>query len=79
MPMVVIPMFADQPDNAKRVEEAGAGVAVFEPEVSLIKAAIERVLTDNEMRESAGQIAKEMASTTSLSEAVDQLLSPLKN
>jgi len=75
MPMVVIPMFADQPDNARRIEDVGAGVAVFEPDTIAIKAAIERVLTDIQMRDTAGQIAKEIASTASVSDAVDTLLS----
>jgi hypothetical protein len=28
LPMVIVPLFADQPENARRVEETGAGVAV---------------------------------------------------
>lgn len=51
---------------------------MFEPEVSSIKAAIERVLIDSNMYTIARQIAEEMASATSLGDAVDELLIPLK-
>jgi UDP:flavonoid glycosyltransferase YjiC (YdhE family) len=74
MPMVVIPFFGDQLDNAKRVQEVGAGIAVFEPDVSSIKAAIEQVLVDNKIRETVGQIEEEMSSMPSIDDAVDDLL-----
>lgn len=78
VPMVVIPMFADQPDNARRIEDAGAGVAVFDSDVVAIRAAIERVLTDTEMHETTKKIAKEIASTANFSDAIDTLLSLAK-
>ena len=71
-------MFADQPDNAKRIEEIGAGIAVFEPDTTAIKAALERVWSDSKMRDTTENIAKEMASTSNYSNAVDELLSPLQ-
>ncbi|MGI9569094.1 MAG: glycosyltransferase [Desulfobulbia bacterium] len=77
MPMVVIPLFADQPDNAQRIEEAGAGVAVYEPDVTSIRAAIERVLTDTGIHETSDRIAEEIASMPSVDDAVDVLLAPL--
>jgi MGT family glycosyltransferase len=76
MPMVVIPLFADQPDNAQRIENAGAGVAVFEPDTSAVQAAIQRVLADIKIRKTAGRIAEEIASMPSVDDAVDALLAP---
>ena len=31
LPLVVVPLFADQPDNARRVEAVGAGVIAEPP------------------------------------------------
>jgi UDP:flavonoid glycosyltransferase YjiC (YdhE family) len=72
LPLVVVPLFADQPDNARRVAAVGAGVAV-EPgddapreavrstvDPSALRAAIEAVLADPEYRRSALRIAEEM-------------------
>lgn len=72
LPLVVVPLFADQPDNARRVAAVGAGVAVEagdegprEPVRSTIdtralRAAIEAVLANPEYRHSARKIADEM-------------------
>ncbi len=72
LPLVVVPLFADQPDNARRVAAIGAGVAVEpgdeaprEPvrstiDTSALRAAIEAVLADPRYRRSAERVADEM-------------------
>jgi UDP:flavonoid glycosyltransferase YjiC (YdhE family) len=77
VPMVVAPLFADQPDNASRIEGAGAGIAVFKPDASSLRAAMERVLADTEMRANARRIADQMAAMPSIDDAIDALLAPL--
>jgi MGT family glycosyltransferase len=77
VPMVVAPLFADQPDNARRIEGAGAGIAVFKPDASSLRAALERVLADAGMRANARRIAEEMAAMPSIDDAMDALLAPL--
>ena len=59
-PLVLLPMFADQPVNAARVTAVGAGITP-EPEPGAIRAAIEAVLTDPGYRAAATRIAAELA------------------
>ena len=70
MPMIVIPLGADQPDNARRVEASGAGTMIADPDVPSIQAAVKRVLADVEMRAAAGRIASEIAAMPSIDDAV---------
>jgi UDP:flavonoid glycosyltransferase YjiC (YdhE family) len=77
VPMAVAPMFADQPENARAVAAAGAGVAVPTPDAAAITAAVERVLADLGLRAQAHRIAEEMAALPSVDEAVQALLEPL--
>jgi UDP:flavonoid glycosyltransferase YjiC (YdhE family) len=72
VPLVVIPLFADQPANARLVTVAGAGVSVkpklgsggtpmIGPGDALrIRAAIDSVLADASYRQAASRIAAEM-------------------
>ncbi|MDQ3379010.1 MAG: hypothetical protein M3546_01640 [Actinomycetota bacterium] len=56
-PLVVVPLFGDQPANAIRVAAAGAGVvAPFEG----IRAGLELVLEDDSYREASRRISDEM-------------------
>jgi len=63
VPLVVLPMFADQPFNAERVAAAGAGLAVPKegatPET--LRAALTRVLEEGSFRQAARAIAAEIA------------------
>jgi UDP:flavonoid glycosyltransferase YjiC (YdhE family) len=66
VPLVVVPLFADQPQNARRVAEVGAGLAV-EPNrddlpatVRPLREAIETLLADGSYRERAGTLADEL-------------------
>ena len=73
VPMVVTPLGADQPDNARRVEATGAGIMLVEPDAPSIHAAVTRVLVDGEMRAAAGRIAGEIATMPSMDDAVHEL------
>jgi UDP:flavonoid glycosyltransferase YjiC (YdhE family) len=59
LPQVVVPLFADQPYNAQRVEAVGAGLAV-EPRAEAIRAGVFRVLEEDSFRLSARRMAAEM-------------------
>jgi UDP:flavonoid glycosyltransferase YjiC (YdhE family) len=60
MPMVVVPLFADQPYNARRVAELGAGIALESEELVRLPDAVRSLLADRSYRESAERIANEM-------------------
>jgi UDP:flavonoid glycosyltransferase YjiC (YdhE family) len=51
-PMLVLPIFWDQHDNAQRVHEAGYGVRLptYELEAEHLAAAVDRLLTDEALR-----------------------------
>ena len=74
LPMVVVPLFADQPYNARAVEDAGAGVAVLRPEAAPLRIAIQRVLNDSSLRAGAGRIADEMSIMACMDDAAGALL-----
>ena len=76
VPLVVIPLFADQPYNARRVHEVGAGIAV-EPDredipatIAPLRAAIEAVLEEPSYRDSAEALAAEVRAEPPVDEAV---------
>ena len=78
LPLVVVPLFADQPYNARRVEALGAGVSVIpDGDPSLIAAAIRdgvrHVLEDESYRRAAEALAAEMRSQPPADAAVDVL------
>jgi len=79
VPLVVVPLFADQPQNARRVAEVGAGLAV-EPSrenpmatIEPLRAALETVLTDPSYAERAGALADELRAEPPVDEAVPLL------
>jgi MGT family glycosyltransferase len=79
LPLVVVPLFADQPENARRVAEVGVGIAVEpareDPSATIapLRAAIESVLADPSYRERAGALADELRAEPSVDEAVPLL------
>jgi MGT family glycosyltransferase len=76
VPLAVVPLFADQPQNARRVAEVGAGVAVepnrddVEATVGPLREAICTVLDDP----SYGERARALADELRAQRAVDDVL-----
>ena len=68
LPLVVVPLFADQPDNARRVEAVGAGVVAEPPG---IREAIETVLAEAKYERAAQRLAQEIAWLPSTDAAFD--------
>jgi UDP:flavonoid glycosyltransferase YjiC (YdhE family) len=86
VPLVVCPLFADQPHNGRLVEAAGAGLQVNahsdfagalrslgSADVTPLRAAIERVLIDPTYREAAERVALEMAEVPTLEEVLQDV------
>jgi UDP:flavonoid glycosyltransferase YjiC (YdhE family) len=76
VPLVVVPLFADQPQNARRVHEVGAGLSV-EPNredipatIRPLRAAIEQVLSEPSYRERADALAAELRAEAPVDDAV---------
>ena len=59
MPQVVVPLFADQPYNAARVEGLGVGLVATPEDPGSIRTALERVLAEPSFRRVAAQVARE--------------------
>jgi len=86
LPLVVVPQFADQFVNAKRVIAAGAGLAVepalgddgrrlsLQPhDAARIRAAIETVRGTPSFRDAARRIGNEMAKASTVDEVIPRL------
>ena len=83
VPLVVVPLFGDQPDNARRVEAVGAGVVVW-PEGAdesmrsgldpgALRDAVATVLEDEAYGRVASELAAEMAALAPADEALGVL------
>ena len=75
VPMVLLPISADQPINAMRLTAAGVGVTLGPGERSpeAIRAAVRHVLDDPEPRAAAERLARVGATRPGLSVAIDHL------
>ena len=86
IPLVFVPMFADQRPNAERVAELGAGVIVAPTtgadgamaglaagDVARLRAAIETVLAEPSYVSAATTIAADMAAAPSVADLLDRL------
>jgi UDP:flavonoid glycosyltransferase YjiC (YdhE family) len=71
VPLVITPLFADQPDNAARVAAVGAGLGlpIGNAPAAAQRQAIERVLADASFRSTAQRIAAEIAALPSIDDA----------
>ncbi|GLZ43269.1 glycosyltransferase [Actinokineospora sp. NBRC 105648] len=70
VPLVVVPLFADNPVNAQLVADAGAGLVVApDADPATLRAAIDAVLGTPSYRTAAGRVAAEMRALP----GVDQL------
>ena len=65
---------ADQPHNARRIAAIGAGIAVPNADAAALGAALERVLSDPEIRAGAARMAAEVAAMSDMDAAVDAML-----
>lgn len=74
VPMVVTPLFADQPANARSVEDCGAGLSVTDGTEASLRAALMMVLSDPAFGIRAREIAVEMAAMNSMDAAADALI-----
>jgi len=59
VPQVVVPLFADQPYNARRIAALGAGLAADAERPETIRAAVERLLDESSFRAAASSVARE--------------------
>jgi UDP:flavonoid glycosyltransferase YjiC (YdhE family) len=59
VPQVVVPIFADQPDNAQRIADMGAGLIADAGDPETIRAAVQQVLGEGRFRAAAGAVARE--------------------
>jgi len=74
VPMVVVPLGADQPHNAGRVARAGAGIDLPTPDAGALRAAIQRLLAEPAFRRAARRVADEIAALPPLDAAVPALV-----
>jgi MGT family glycosyltransferase len=74
LPQVVVPMFADQPHNARSLQASGAGIAVLDTDTATLRNGIERVLVDKDIHAQARQVAAEIAAMPDIEAATDELL-----
>lgn len=74
VPLVLVPLGRDQPDNAGRVVHAGAGIRLRKnATVSALRAAISRVTEDPRYRAAARHMAARLAAERDDNRAVDEL------
>jgi len=73
VPLVVVPTAWDQPENAWRIAEAGAGIRLAPSRCTpdAIRAAVERVLGDASFRQNACRLAAEFAGYGGAAQAAD--------
>ena len=73
VPLVILPMGADQSDNADRCQDLGTGIVLdaSDAEPAAIAAAIGAVLNDDRYRSAASQIAAEAATQPHLVDVAD--------
>jgi len=73
VPIVVMPLFADQPLNARRIVATGAGISVAPPDAAALRAAVVAVLDDSTYRRAAARLASEMHALPATDAAVESL------
>jgi hypothetical protein len=73
VPLVVVPMFADQFENARRVEATGVGVVVDRSHLDGLHSAVQQVLDDERYRAAARRISAEMRDAPAVDEVLERL------
>ena len=74
VPQVVVPIFADQPYNAGRIAEIGAGLEADADAPETIRAAVQRVLAEGSFRMAAAAVAREAFTLPPIEAAESALL-----
>ena len=76
VPMVTLPMFAEQPANAARIAEIGAGTGswIEDATTDSVRTAVETVLTDPTYRARARGIQRQMLALPSFDRFIDDAL-----
>jgi UDP:flavonoid glycosyltransferase YjiC (YdhE family) len=74
VPQVVVPIFADQPYNANRIAEIGAGLEADAAMPETIRAAVQRVLAEGSFRMAAAAVAREAFTLPPIEAAESALL-----
>ena len=75
VPLVLVPLGRDQPDNAARVVHAGAGIRLRKnASVSALRAAVARVIGDPRYRAAAGAMAARLDAERDDNRVVDELV-----
>jgi MGT family glycosyltransferase len=75
VPMVIAPLFADQPDNARCLASSGLALSVPDADASSLRAAIASALADEGLRRRAQATARDIAAMPTLDQALD-LIAP---
>ena len=72
-PMIVLPLFWDQVDNAQRVDETGFGrrLATYDFEDAELTGAVDALLADTALRERLAAVSRRMRSTDGTTRAAD--------
>ena len=72
-PMVVLPIFWDQYDNAQRIDETGLGVrlATYECEAEELTGAVDRLLADTRLQSRLAAMARRLQSRSGTAVAAD--------
>jgi UDP:flavonoid glycosyltransferase YjiC (YdhE family) len=75
VPVVVLPLFADQPYNARPVEEMGAGIALEQGTAGIVRVAgaVRAVLADGRYAERAAAVAADVRALPTVDAAVESL------
>jgi UDP:flavonoid glycosyltransferase YjiC (YdhE family) len=87
VPLILLPLFADQPTNAALVQKAGAGIVVgdggesadsnsknVEKQMALVGGAIDQILTNPKFRDAANSLAHEIRGADSLTSLVNRIV-----
>jgi UDP:flavonoid glycosyltransferase YjiC (YdhE family) len=77
-PMLVLPIFWDQHDNAQRVHETGYGIRLptYDLEQDEFAGAVDRLLTDGELRtrvRAAGERLRERPGTEAAADLIERV------
>jgi UDP:flavonoid glycosyltransferase YjiC (YdhE family) len=71
IPQVVLPIFADQPYNARRVDALGAGIAI--EDTTGLAAAVRTILEDDRFASSAATVAADIRNLPPVERAAARL------